>query len=140
MLAIFLACPVPLLVVNEERWSDSLRRRHNNRQVCRRPAINLFQILSGGDAANRANAAGRNRVKRMRLLAKAHQKVTSTGELFLRALAIENDLSRRVLKEPGSKTLLKEKHKHERLITQLAREYKNAIGEYLAAIRAVSSY
>jgi|SwirhisoilCB1_FD_contig_51_3498564_length_1541_multi_4_in_0_out_0_3 hypothetical protein len=102
--------------------------------------MDLFQVWLGSDAAKRPNAAGRNRVTRMRLLARAHQKVTSSGELFLRALAIENDLSRRLLKEPGSKTLLREKHKHERLISQLAREYKNAIGEYLAVIRAVSSY
>jgi len=102
--------------------------------------MNLFQVALGGDAANRANTAGRNRARRMRLLAKTHQKVTASGELFLRALAIENDLSRRILREPGSKTLLKEKHKHERLISQLARDYKKAIGEYLAVIRAVSSY
>lgn len=99
----------------------------------------MFQVWLGSDAVQRANAAGRNRATRMRLLAKAHQKVTSSGELFLRALAIESDLSRRILKEPGSKTLLKEKHQHERLMSQLAREYKNAIGEYLAVIRAVSS-
>ena len=102
--------------------------------------MNLFQTWPGSDGANRANAPGRNPVTRMRLLVKAHQKVTSSGELFLRALAIENDMSHRILKEPGSKTLLKEKHKHERLISQLAREYKNAISEYLAVIRAVSSY
>ena len=102
--------------------------------------MELFQVSLGSDAAKRANAAGRNRVTRMSLLAKAHQKVTSSGELFLRALAIENDLSRRILTEPESKTLLKEKHKHERMMSQLARDYKNAISEYLAVIRAVSGY
>ena len=81
-------------------------------------------------------AESRNTIRK-RQLAKAHQRVISSGRLFVRALAVENDLSRRILKQPGSKTLLSDQHKCERLIVQAAREYKNAMAEYLAAIRAV---
>ena len=80
--------------------------------------------------------AGNRNPATKRQLAKAHQRVVSSSRLFVRALAVENDLSRRILKQPGSKTLLNEQHKYERLIAQLAHEYKNAMEEYLAAIRA----
>ncbi len=97
----------------------------------------MRQISLISNAGMGASGTGRNRATTRRTrLAKAHKKVTSRGELFLRALAIEDDLARRIRKEPRSKTLVNEKQKHERLVSQLAREYKNAIAEYLAAIRA----
>lgn len=67
----------------------------------------------------------------------AHRRLISSGRMFVRALAVEKDLSRRILTQPGNKTLLREQHKYERLISQVARDYKNAMAEYLAAIRAV---
>jgi hypothetical protein len=135
---IFFAALASLFVVNGERWSESLTRRFDYRQVCRRPTMNLLHIPLTNNAGKRASAVGRNRAtNRIGELKKAHQKVISSGELFVRALAIESDLSRRLAKQPKSKTLLNEQHKHERLVSQLAREYKNAMAEYRAVIRTV---
>jgi hypothetical protein len=72
-----------------------------------------------------------------RALANAHQKVISSGELFVRALAVQRDLSRRISRQQGNATLLKERRKNEKLVAQLAREYKKAMAAYLAEIRAV---
>jgi hypothetical protein len=57
--------------------------------------------------------------------------------MFVRALAIERDLSRRILGRPDSKTLLREQHRYEKVVCEVAREYKNAMAAYLAAIRAI---
>lgn len=132
---IFFRSFVVLIGVNAKRWSESPNGRHDYSRVCRRPIVSLPPIGDGPGAAG-AVAGSRNTSRRGQL-ARAHQKVVSSGRLFVRALAIKNDLSRRILKQAGTKTHLTEQHKYDRLIARLAREYKDAMTEYLAAIRAV---
>jgi len=54
--------------------------------------------------------------------------------LLRRAVAIEKDLSRRLLKHPGNSTLWKQHRQYEQLVNQLAWEYRFAIDRYLATI------
>ena len=126
---------VVLIGVNAKRWSESPNCRHDYSRVCKRPTVSLPPIGDGAGAAEAA--AGSRNTSRKRQLAKSHQRVVSSGRLFIRALAIKNDLSRRILKQAGTKTHLTEQQKYDRLIARLAREYKDAMTEYLAAIRAV---
>ena len=98
--------------------------------------LNRAQLPSISNGGTAANVVDESRVNRITVLRKGHKKVLSTGELFIRALTVQLDLSRRVLKDPGNKTLLKERQKHEKIVARLAREYKAAIAQYLEVVRA----
>lgn len=68
-------------------------------------------------------------------LSSRHQKVLHTGDLFLSALHVEHELSRKALNEARNKTLRKARREHQKLLTQLAEDYQTAIAERVAVIR-----
>jgi hypothetical protein len=134
---IFFSPLLLLICVNGKRAPGSLNCRRDYQRHGGRHTV-TFHLPSISDRAGRAGAPTENRKTiGKRQLAKAHQELVSCGRLFVRALTVQNGLSRRIVKQPGSKTLLREQHKCEMLIRQVARDYKNAMAEYLGAIRAV---
>jgi hypothetical protein len=81
---------------------------------------------------------GENRTtNRFGLLASRHAEVLAIGDLLVRAVAIEKDIYNRLAAQPKNTVLLKQQKQYERLISQLVWEHKNALADYLAAVRRI---
>ena len=81
-------------------------------------------------------AVGESRTtNRFALLTAWHGEMMVTGDLLIRAVAIERDLRRRLSKQPKNKALLKQWKEYETLVEGLVWEHKTAVANYLAAIR-----